>query len=255
MVSTCVTALLLFFFFGSRSIKRTWCVRCCKTPSMCFVQSAEPPRIWADSFVFQFIPWDSPSSLNQCFWECSKFCALFFFILQPPGLTVNQFRRIAMYHIFNTLYLQRCLPGLCRSLQPYFAPRFVIHMSHFHNILNQESHGPARTVLVPAGKARNAHLKKLFTVSKRPFVCNLRITPKPSCSKKHNAQLSRCDANKSVQAETPTRCPPNTTNHQYYATIKMGSKDRIHWTERGGNPKWARDALPSLFCLCFLISC
>lgn len=114
-------------------------------------------------------PGTARQALISVFENVASFVHFFFLILQPPGLTVNQFRRIAMYHIFNTLYLQRCLPGLCRSLQPYFAPRFVIHMSHFHNILNQESHGPARTVFVPAGKARNAHLKKTFYCFKKAF--------------------------------------------------------------------------------------
>lgn len=45
--TTSAVTVFSALFCGSRFIRRT-CVRCYKTPSMCFEQSAGPPLSWAD---------------------------------------------------------------------------------------------------------------------------------------------------------------------------------------------------------------
>lgn len=152
---------------------------------MCFVQSAGPLQIWAD-LIFSS---SSPRTVTGCFgwlqtpsqalisvsWECSKFCTFFFFfLLQTPGLTVNQllgrspcitflipFICYAAFQIYAGLYSRTLHPGL--SLSQHFE-----QASYYSN----------------KQKKSEILAEKLCTISKRPFTCNLRITSKPSHSRK-----------------------------------------------------------------------
>lgn len=90
---------------------------------------------------------------------------------RPAGLISPE--QIAVHSIFNTLYLQRCLPDLCRSLQPYFAPRFVTDLRH-------SSHGPAGTVSVPtSGKSRKTLIGK--GKKKKGIQIKVRLLKNASC--------------------------------------------------------------------------
>lgn len=97
---------------------------------------------------------------------------LFFSSCKLQGWLLISSRQIAMYHIFNTLYLQCCLPDLCRSLQLYFAPRFVV----LPEILTRWATAHLQQAMFQqGGKVKTLNIKKLCMIWKRPFIWNLRI--------------------------------------------------------------------------------